>query len=96
MHVGVLISYERLSAQNELKTRAKILSALCVDICKNNQTFKTIVLYNPPRSNKVEFVNMMDKLLENLSSSNRSVIICGDMNLDIMKNNLLSRNYEIT
>ena len=36
---------------------------------------------------------MMDKLLENLSSSNRSVIICGDINLDIMKNNLLSRNY---
>ena len=36
---------------------------------------------------------MMDKLLENLSSSNRSVIICGYMNLDIMKNNLVSRNY---
>ena len=36
---------------------------------------------------------MMDKFLENLSSSNKSVIICGDMNLDIMKNNLLSRNY---
>ena len=36
---------------------------------------------------------MMDKLLENLSSSNRSVIIRGDVNLDILKNNLLSRNY---
>ena len=36
---------------------------------------------------------MMDKLLENISSSNRSVIICGDMNLGTMKNNLLSRNY---
>ena len=35
---------------------------------------------------------MMDKFLENLSSSYKSVIICGDMNLDI-KNNLLSRNY---
>ena len=77
-----------------ITTESKIdfQEALCVDICKNNQTFKTIVVYNQPRSNKVEFVNMMDKLLENLSSSNRSVIICGDMNLDTMKNNLLSRN----
>ena len=78
-----------------ITTESKIdfQEALCVDICKKNQTFKTIVVCKPPRSYKVEFVNMMDKLLENLSSSNRSVNICGDMNLDIMKNNLLSRNY---
>ena len=66
---------------------------LCVDICKNKETFKTIVVYNPPHSNNVEFVNVIDKFLENLSSSNKSVIICGDMNLDIIKNNLLSKKW---
>ena len=78
-----------------ITTESKIdfQEALCVDICKSKQTFKTVVVYNPPRPNKVEFINLMDKFLENLSSSNKSVIICGNMNLDIMKNNLLRRNY---
>ena len=67
------------------ESKIEFQEALCVDICKKKQTFKTVVVYNPPRSNKVEFVSMMDKFLENLSSSNKSVIICGDMNLDIMK-----------
>ena len=35
---------------------------------------------------------MMDEILENLSWRNKSVIICG-MKLDIMKNNLLNKNY---
>ena len=28
---------------------------------------------------------MIDRFLENVNSSNKSVIICGDMNLDIMR-----------
>ena len=84
---GVMLQCSKFCS---ITTESKIdfQEALCVDICKNIQTFRTVVVYNPPRSNKVEFVNMMDKFLENLSWSNKSVIICGDM-----KNNLLRRNY---
>ena len=46
---------------------------------QNKQTFKTVVVDNSARSNENEFVNMMDKFLENQNSSNKSVIISGDM-----------------
>ena len=42
------------------KSRIDFQEALCVDICENKHPFKTVAVYNPPRSNKVEFVNMMD------------------------------------
>ena len=46
-----------------ITTESKIdfQEALCVDICKNKQTFETVVVRNPSRSNKVEFVKMMKR-----------------------------------
>ena len=67
--------------------------ALCEDICKNKQTFETVVVRNHSRSNKVEFVKVMKNFSENLSLSNQSVNISGYMNLGTKKNNLLSKNY---
>ena len=60
---------------NTTESKIDFQEALCADISKNKQTFKTVVVYNPPRSNKVEFVNMMDKFLENLSSSNNLFVM---------------------
>ena len=74
------------------KARVVFRKLFVLTSAKINKRLK-LFIYNPPRSNKVEFVNMMDKFLDNLRSSNKPVIFRGDMNLDIMKNNLLSRNY---
>ena len=59
------------------ESRIDFQETLCVDICKNQQTFETVVVRNPSRSNKVEFVKVMKKFLENLSLSNQSVNISG-------------------
>ena len=59
--------------------RDRLLGNSSCRYVQNKQTFKTVVVDNSARSNENEFVNMMDKFLENQNSSNKSVIISGDM-----------------
>ena len=51
------------------------------------------VIYNPPRTNKIDFVEKFDRILENNNSANQPMIVCGDMNLNISSRNRLTQNY---
>ena len=42
-----------------------------------------IVVYNPPRSNKMEFIEGLDEVLESFQSL--MPVIMGDMNIDTLK-----------
>ena len=67
--------------------------AIFADISAKGYTFKLVVIYNKPRSNKMEFLNTLEDFLENTSIANQPTVICGDINIDILANNLLTRNY---
>ena len=70
--------------------------ALFVDVINNGNLIKLAVIYNPPRTNKLEFLNKLDSFLEENNDHNNPMIICGDLNIDIMKTNLVSKNYQNT
>ena len=52
-----------------------------------------LVIYNPPRNNKLEFIEKLDEVLESLQYLNCEVIVCGDINIDIKKHNSATAKY---
>ena len=75
------------------QTTTSIDECTLVSIEKSNYQFKIAVLYNPPRINKLIFIDQLDKFLEDNSSPSIPFVICGDFNIDISKVNQLSNNY---
>ena len=67
--------------------------SLTVDILKNGYKFLLCMIYKPPKSNKMQFIDRLDEFLENSKSANHPFILCGDLNTDIIPDNLLSQNY---
>ena len=51
------------------------------------------MIYNPPRNNKLEFIEKLDEVLESLQYLNCEVIVCGDINIDIEKHNSATAKY---
>ena len=70
--------------------------ALMADVCKGDEMFRVLVIYNPPRNHKNEFVEKKDILMESFSSTKVPFIMCGDLNIDIFKENQLVKNYKNT
>ena len=50
-----------------------------------------MIIYNKPRANKNEFTEILDKVIENFSSQNVPTKICGDFDINILENNLLTQ-----
>ena len=68
--------------------------ALMADVCKGDEMFRVLVIYNPPRNNKTEFIEKMDILMESFSSTKVPFIMCGDLNIDIFKENQLVKKLQ--
>ena len=58
--------------------------SIAVKVFHQGLYFVLIVVYNPPRSNKMEFIERLDEVLESFQSL-MPVIIMGDMNIDTLK-----------
>ena len=58
--------------------------SIAVKVFHQGLYFVLIVVYSPPRSNKMEFIERLDEVLESFQSL-MPVIIMGDMNIDILK-----------
>ena len=80
-HGGVMIQIR--STCSLVKQNDHSFEAIFADISANGYTFKLVVIYNKPRSNKMEFLNTLD-FLENTSIANQPTDICGDINIDII------------
>ena len=57
---------------------------------KQGYEFRLLVIYNETRATKHDFVNCLDKVLGNLNTKNAQTFICGDINIDTRKQNLLT------
>ena len=53
-----------------------------------------VVIYVPPRVDKLEFVYVFYKVLKRLASYHLPIIMCGDFNIDIRKQNKLVAEYQ--
>ena len=69
--------------------------SLTVDILSNGYKFSLCVIYNPPISNKMQFIDELDEFLENSKSANHPFILCGDLYIDIIPDNLLSQLFKL-
>ena len=60
------------------------------EIACNNYKFFIAAVYNKPKANKLEFVDALDNFLS-VKSSNKTHF--GDFNINILEENLLTKNY---
>ena len=67
--------------------------SLFADVSIKGYNLRLAVIYNPPRTNKIDFVEKFDRFLENNNSANQPMIVCGDMNPDISSRSRLTQNY---
>ena len=58
--------------------------------------FKLATVYNSPRTNKLKFVEKLDKFLNDLTSINCPTVITGGFNIDTQVKNQLNSNYLCT
>ena len=65
-----------------------IEESLFVNVDKKGYLFRLMIIYNKPRANKIEFTEILDKVMGNISSQKNPTVICGDFNINILKNNL--------
>ena len=63
------------------------------DISIHGHIYSFLTLYNKPRSNKQLFLDQLDQFLERNASHSTPMIICGDTNIDVLKNIALNKNY---
>ena len=66
--------------------------ALFLEVEINSYKIKLLAIYVAPRVNKLEFVETLDVFLELFTESNDPFVICGDTNIDILKENKLPKN----
>ena len=66
--------------------------SIAVKVIHQALYFVLIVVYNPPRLNKMEFIERLDDVLESFQSL-MPVKIIGDMNIDTLKRNNASSKY---
>ena len=66
---------------------------LFVDIKIKGYNLRLAVICNPPRTNKIDFIDKFDRFLENNNSTDQPMIVCGDMNPDISSKNRIPQNY---
>ena len=66
---------------------------LLVSLQYKKYRFILATVYNPPRTNKLKFVEKLDKFLNDLISINCPTVITGDINIDTHVKNQLRSNY---
>ena len=51
-------------------------------------------MYRPPGAKISEFWEMFEELIDKISDKNKDIIICGDFNIDISKENSQTKKYQ--
>ena len=69
---------------------------LLVSLQYKKYRFELATVYNPPRTNKLKFVEKLDKFLNDLTAINCPTVITGDFNIDTHVKNQLHSNYLCT
>ena len=68
--------------------------AICADIENSGYKLRTLVVYNKPRTDKMEFIDLLDHNLEELSQPSLHFVVCGDLNINVLESNLLVNRYK--
>ena len=97
-----------ISENLKVTTRTKLNKAFKNDDCEfdafcievENQKGSNIILasiYNHPRKNPTEFLNYLDSTLKRIMKENKTILISGDFNIDLLcfEDNVFAENFVI-
>ena len=65
------------SCQIIKERETSIDESLFADINIKGYNLRLAVIYNPPRTNKIDFIEKFDRFLENHNSADQPMIVCG-------------------
>ena len=71
----------------------KLNESLLVHLKFEELKIALLVVYNPPRINKQNFIFELDKTLENINEIYDRIIVCGDFNINVLDKNLMTSLY---
>ena len=88
-----------IQVRNELsiinETETSVEEALFAEISKAGKRFKVLTIFNKPRNNKKLFVELPDQFLEKHRSVETPFVVCGDLNINILKDNQLMKFHKL-
>ena len=58
-----------------------------------NNRVLILIIYYPLPLNKIKFIQQLDEVLENISRRKTKLIVMGDLNIDILHDHRVSRNF---
>ena len=71
----------------------KLNESLLVHLKFGELKIALLVVYNPLRINKQNFIFELDKTLENINENYDRIIVCGDFNTNVLDKNLMTSLY---
>ena len=73
-----------------------IFNSIIIDIDKTELNSKRnvsiIIIYRPPNTESLLFINELDRMLTALNNENRDIFLIGDFNYDSYKSSIYQRN----
>ena len=91
MEVGVMIRVVELYSPK--KNYDDFDDNITAKIALGIRLIKVCVIYNKPRTNKIEFIKSLDDYLEQNNSSDMRFIICGDFIINAIEVYWMIKNY---
>ena len=92
---GVIIQIQDFMSVLETHS-TELEETLLVSLQYKKYRFKLPIVYNPPRTNKLKFVEKLDSFLNDLTSLNCPTVLTSDFNIDTYVTNQLQSNYLCT
>ena len=87
---GELADYVRngldIKVRNEKRVNKEmVFESVVLELCKSGQKFFVVVVYRPPSGSTEEFLELLEKQLDELADDNKPLFVCGDFNLDLTR-----------
>lgn len=93
---GTLILVKRnLKFKPRMDISATSVERVCEIACTETENYIILCIYRPPSANFMNFLSSMEEALKKVFSSRKSIVVCGDFNVNVLvdsveKQNLLS------
>ena len=92
MYISDTLSFK---PRNDLSFPQKTAECLCVEIdLPKEKNFVVCIVYRPPSSDVNDFLDDLESLMLTVNSSDKSVCIMGDFNIDLLSNSPNSLRFQ--
>lgn len=90
---GVALYVRDSISHTNTHIKTKSFEAIQIDVCNNNKIFSLIAVYRPPKNSIAEFIRELDEAINKIKNK-QNIIIVGDMNVDILTQNITTTKYK--